>query len=323
MLRIGPHVFGAGVVHGAAYAGHDHDQIATTERFLLDPAVQCVEGAWQLDGEAAARLRDRLSWSGCDVVYVVGGFMRRQGIDPSAAMADARAKALDALKALVETASFYGATMMLLCSGADPGPERRAEAIVHFGAAVEALCAHARAIRPERPMWITVEHFDRELDQKRLLGPTVEAVALLRDVRKRHANVGMTIDLSHVVQLGEDVEEAVAVAGDLLIHAHVANCGLDRAVAATFGDSHCRFGAAGGAVVLADVVRFLKALVRNGYGARTLPTTMPIITVEMKTPQGETPELALASGLRMLAHAAMRADIDLAREASGVQGIEP
>ena len=47
-------------------------------------------------------------------------------------------------------------------------------------------------------MWITVEHFDRELDQKRLLGPTAEAAALLREVRKRHANVGMTVDLSHV-----------------------------------------------------------------------------------------------------------------------------
>ena len=42
-----------------------------------DHVVQAVEGAWQLEGDAAADLRNRLLWSGCDIVYVVGGFMRR------------------------------------------------------------------------------------------------------------------------------------------------------------------------------------------------------------------------------------------------------
>lgn len=309
MLRIGKAVFGAGVVHGAAYIGHDHDPVATTERFLLDPRVQAVEGGWDLPAAAAEDLRRRFLWSGCDVVYTVGGFMRRQQIDPSAPTADARRDALEKLMRLAETASGYGAAMLLLCTGPDPGPERRAEAIAQFAEVVEALCEHARRLRPERPMWITVEHFDRDLDQKRLLGPTAETAALLADIRKRHDNVGMTLDLSHLVQLGEDIETAVAVAGDLAIHAHVANCGLDRAVPETFGDSHCRFGAEGGAVSLEDVVRFLRALVRSGYGTRKVATSLPIISVEMKTPQGETPELALASGLRILERAALLADI--------------
>lgn len=309
MLRIGKAVFGAGVVHGAAYVGHDHDPVATTERFLLNPQVQAVEGGWDLPPEAAEDLRRRLLWSGCDVVYTVGGFMRRQQIDPSAPTVEARKEALEKLKRLAETASGYGAAMLLLCTGPDTGPERRADAIRHFGETVEALCEHARRLRPERPMWITVEHFDRELDQKRLLGPTAETATLLADVRKRHGNVGMTLDLSHLVQLGEDIDDAVAAAGDLLIHAHVANCGLDRAVPETFGDSHCRFGAQGGAVSLGDVVRFLRALVRHGYGERRVATRLPIVSVEMKTPQGETPELALAGGLRILEQAALLADI--------------
>lgn len=309
MLRIGKAVFGTGVVHGAAYVGHEHDPVATTERFLLNPQVQAVEGGWDLPPEAADDLRRRLLWSGCDVVYTVGGFMRRQRIDPSAPTAEARREALEKLKCLAETANGYGAAMLLLCTGPDTAPERRAEAIGHFGETVEALCAHARRLRPERPMWITVEHFDRDLDQKRLLGPTAETAALIADIRKRHDNVGMTLDLSHLVQLGEDIDAAVAIAGDLAIHAHVANCGLDRSAPETFGDSHCRFGARGGAVALDDVVRFLRALVRHGYGKRRGATRVPIISVEMKTPEGETPELALASGLRILEQAALMADI--------------
>jgi sugar phosphate isomerase/epimerase len=309
MLRIGKAVFGAGVVHGAAYVAHDHDPVATTERFLLDPRIQAVEGGWDLSPAAAEDLRCRFLWSGCDVVYTVGGFMRRQQIDPGAPTAEARRDAREKLMHLAETASGYGAAMLLLCTGPDKGPDRRAEAIAQFGETVEALCDQARRLRPERPMWITVEHFDRDLDQKRLLGPTSESAALLADIRKRHSNVGMTLDLSHLVQLGEDIDEAVAAAGDLLIHAHVANCGLDRAITETFGDSHCRFGTEGGAVSLDDVVRFLRALVRNGYGARKVATSLPIVSVEMKTPQGETPELALASGLRILERAAVLADI--------------
>lgn len=309
MLRIGKAVFGAGVVHGAAYVGHDHDPVTTTERFLLNPQIQAVEGSWDLSPAAAEDLRRRLLWSGCDVVYAVGGFMRRQQIDPSAPTAEDRGQALEKLMRLAETANGYSAAMMLLCTGQDTGPERRAEAVRYFGETVEALCEQARRLRPERPMWITVEHFDRNLDQKRLLGPTAETAALLADIRTRHANVGMTLDLSHLVQLGEDIDEAVAAAGDLTIHAHVANCGLDRTAPETFGDSHCRFGAEGGAVSLDDVVRFLRALVRHDYGTRRVATSLPIVSVEMKTPQGETPELVLANGLRMLERAAVLADI--------------
>lgn len=313
MLRIGNRIFGVGVVHGAAYAGKVHDAIATTARFLHDPTIQAVEGAWQVEGAADKQLRDLLQWSGCDVVYVIGGFMRRLGIDPSAESAQARMEAVEQLKVLVETASGYGARMMLMCSGADVAPDRRAEAIGHLQEAVGALCAHARAIRPEDPMWITFEHFDRELDQKRLLGPTVETAQMVRALRRDHFNIGMTLDLSHLVQLGEDIAEAVEIASDVTIHAHVATCGLDRRFPETFGDSHCRFDAPGSAVAIGDVATFLTALVATGYGTDRIATRMPLVSVEMKTPMGETPEMALAHGLRVLYRAAAQADIALRR----------
>ncbi len=141
------------------------------------------------------------------------------------------------LKKLVETAAGLGCRMMLLCSGPDVAPDQRAAAIDRLAGVLEELCAHAKAVRPHDPLWLTFEHFDRELDQKRLLGPTVEAAALIERVRRTHANIGLTLDLSHIVQLGEDIAGAVAAAREVTIHAHVANCGLDRAVPATFGDS--------------------------------------------------------------------------------------
>jgi sugar phosphate isomerase/epimerase len=311
MLNIGNRIFGTGVVHGAAYAGKSHDAIATTSRFLLDPSIQAVEGAWQAEGEEGEILKNILAWSGADIVYVVGGFMRRLGIDPSADRAEDRAAAIEKLKTLVGTASDHGARMMLMCSGPDVAPGKRKQAIGYLQEAVGELCAHARTVRPENPMWITFEHLDRELDQKRLLGPTSETVEMVRALRRDHYNIGVTLDLSHLVQLGEDIAEAVRISADVTIHAHAATCGLNRAVPDTFGDSHCRFDAPGSAVSIDDVTLFLKTLVETGYGAARIATRVPIISVEMKTPMGETPEIALAHGLRVLHLAAARADIEL------------
>lgn len=313
MLRIGEQIYGAGVVHVAAYSTTPHDPLETTERLLRDSSLQAVEGAWALDADGMAALRDGFAWSGTDAVFVVGGIMRRKGIDPSAADPEARAEAMAEMKKLIETAAGLGCRMILLCSGPDTVPEQRVAAIDRLAVVLEELCAHAKAVRPHDPLWLTLEHFDRELDQKRLLGPTVEAAALIERVRRTHSNIGLTLDLSHIVQLGEDIAGAVAAAREVTIHAHIANCGLDRAALATFGDSHCRFGAPGGAVGVDDAVTFLDALVRNGYGTRPLPTRVPLISVEMKTPEGETPELAIAGGLRMLHRAAAIADAALRR----------
>lgn len=308
MLRIGKALYGTGVVYGATYVGTPHDAFAVTEALLRDTAFDAVEGTWQLEPAAMAALRDRIAWSGIDAIYGVGGIMRRKGIDPGVADDAARRVAVTELKATIDTASMLGCRMLLICSGPDVAPDERAAATDRFAGVLEELCAHAAAVRPHDPLWLTLEHFDRELDQKRLLGPTTEAVALIQRVRRTQPNIGMTLDLSHVVQLGEDIRQSVETARDVLIHAHVANCGLDRAVPATFGDSHCRFGAPGGAVELKDVVTFLDALVRNGYGESPLPTRLPLVSIEMKTPEGETPEMAIAGGLRMLNHAAAVAD---------------
>lgn len=308
MLRIGTSLFGVGVVHSAAYSTTPHDPAATTLRLLHDPQLQAVEGAWTLDPPAQEDLRTSIAFSEADTVFVVGGIMRRKGIDPSAEDPKARATALAELKQLVGTASDLGCRMLLLCSGPDTAPDRRQAAIGRLGETLDQLCAHAVALRPHDPLWITLEHFDRELDQKRLLGPTVEAAGLIRHVRERHSNVGLTLDLSHIVQLGEDVSDAVDAARGVTVHAHVANCGLDRSVPSTFGDSHCRFGAPGGAVDVNVVKTFLLALNRNGYGTAKVPTRLPIISLEMKTPEGEPPELAIAAGLRTLNIAAALAD---------------
>ncbi|RYE88837.1 MAG: sugar phosphate isomerase/epimerase [Hyphomicrobiales bacterium] len=306
MFRIGSSLYQAGVVHAAAYASASSKGPDTILPLIHELSIDAIEGSWAEGDEAA---RSILSWSGCDIVYVAGGLMRSRSIDPSATDPDARSAMLAAMRKIVDAANWYDARLLLISAGPDVAVHERAGAIAALGATLRELCRYAEQTRPQDPLWVTFENFDRELDQKRLLGPTVETAALIADIRRDHGNIGMTLDMSHVAQLGEDFAQAVATAGELVVHAHVANCGLDAAMPRAFGDSHCRFGMPGGRLGADDVVTFLGALDAAGYGRRTVPTKAPLISVEMKTADGETPELVLVNGLRMLLQSAARTDI--------------
>lgn len=309
MFRIGNSVYQTGLVHAAAYSNAIDKGVDTVRPLLRDLDLDAIEGSWAMGDEA---LRSVLTWSGCDVVYAVGGLMKARGIDPSVVDADARNDMLAALRSMVDAAHWYDARLLLISAGPDVTELERGGAVDALGSTLRELCSYAESLRPNDPIWITFENFDRELDQKRLLGPTVETAALIGDVRRDHDNIGMTLDMSHLVQLGEDISGAVATAGDLVVHAHVANCGLDAHAPLAFGDSHCRFGMPGSSLKDADVVTFLRALHASGFGDRLVPTKAPLISVEMKTADGETPEFALVNGLRTLLQSAVRADVETA-----------
>lgn len=306
MFRIGSSLYQAGVVHAAAYSSATSKGPETLLPLLHELSIDAIEGNWSAGDDA---VRSILTWSGCDVVYVAGGLMRSRGIDPSVVEPAARGTMLAAMREIIDAANWFGARLLLVSAGPDVEQHDRPRAIESLGATLRELCRYAEQSRPHDPLWITFENFDRELDQKRLLGPTVETAALIADIRRDHGNIGMTLDMSHVAQLGEDLAAAVHTAGDLVVHAHVANCGLNPEVSRAFGDSHCRFGMPGGALGPADVLTFLRALHETGYGRRSVPTKAPLISVEMKTADGETPELVLVNGMRTLLQAAARLDL--------------
>jgi hypothetical protein len=70
-----------------------------------------------------------------------------------------------------------------------------------------------------------------------------------------------------------------------------------------FGDKHPRFGVAGSAVGPEEVRRFLEALIYAGYFKRNTPTTMPVVSFEVKPAPGEDPALVIANAKRVLLHA--------------------
>ena len=123
------------------------------------------------------------------------------------------------------------------------GPSSREAAKEQLVESLNELCAYARKLAKE-PIIITLENYDRDIDKRFLLGPTSEAVEVARRVLKEHPNFGLTIDQSHLYQLGEDPACVLPEAMDVIVHIHLANCSLDRELP-WFGDQHPRFRIAG------------------------------------------------------------------------------
>ena len=149
------------------------------------------------------------------------------------------------------------------------------------------LCDYATAHSRQRQLFLTFENFDRDIEKKRLIGPTAEAVALADAIDR--PNFGLTIDLSHLPLLDETAADALHTAAPHLIHAHFGNCVVDHPIFPLYGDFHPRFGHPQGRSDLPEVVDYLRQLDDIDYWSRARQRlgATPILIMELRPIPGE------------------------------------
>src|SRR5205823_12196695 len=101
---------------------------------------------------------------------------------------------------------------------------------------------------------LALEPFPRGGERGYLIGPTVDAIGIVRLVREMFPEFGLTLDTGHLALLGEDVAAAFAAAAPYLDQVHLAN-----AVPAPPN------GAAGGLYDVPRLTDVLLALFRVGF----------------------------------------------------------
>ena len=295
-----------GIVHPMAFPQVQNGEgpiLETLSQIAEDTFFSAVEVAWIKDAKVRAQAAQLLSTAGIEVIFAAQGPLLLQGLSLCNLDRSARQKAVDACKHLIDEAYELGAALMVVTSGPDPGESSRVDATKALVSSLKQLCADAQQKAEERMLAISLENYDREVDKKYLIGPTKEAGAIAESVWGECSNFGLTIDLSHLPLLREKVDEAVLAAVDHLIHVHVGNCVASESSHPAYGDRHPRFGIPGGAVGVAEVKRFLEALIYGGYFRRNTPTTMPVVTLEVQPLEGERPEMVIANAKRTLMQA--------------------
>jgi sugar phosphate isomerase/epimerase len=297
-----------GVVHSLVFPecrDGSGPMLETLEVIAADETFGAVEIAPVPDPELRSRVRTLLQSASLQVVYlpilpIIFGDLAIGGEEPNA-----RRHAVDTLKGLLSDAAEFDAPLAMVTGPRDPGPDNREATFIRLAEDLAELCDHADAVSGDQRLHITFENFDRDVEKKRLVGPTSEAIELVDAVNREH--FGLTIDLSHLPLLGETPSETLGAVGHRLIHAHIGNCIVDYPDCPYFGDFHPRFGHPLGRNDVEDVVAFLEALNRIDYwdAARRRLNTTPILSMEIKpTPDdAESPGVVLANGKRAFTRA--------------------
>lgn len=299
-----------GIVHFMAYpssASDDTEYLRTLEILAADEFFNLVEVRRPQQPETAKQVAALLASAGMGVGVGSQPTLLAGKLDLGAADDAARAKAAEDVKQSIGYGAAVGARIVAVLSGPDVPAEKRPEAMERTARSLVECCRYAKQRSADALIHVSLETFDRDVDKRRLIGPTTDAIALADRVKQEMDNFGLTLDLSHLPMLHETPEHAISTAGEHLIHAHVGNCVCQDSAHPAYGDQHPGFGIAGGENGVEELVQFIRALERFGYLTRAFPTPRPVITIEVKPQSGEKPEWVVANAKRAFAEAWGRA----------------
>src|SRR5688572_29949924 len=236
------HMMDFGVIHPLIYLecrGGEGPILETLPTIINDSDFGAIEIAPIKNPEVRQKAKALLAQSQLQVVYLPILPVLLEKLEPGSADADLRKAAMARLKALLDEAIDLGCRMAMVQGPLDPGADAREATTERLIEDLQELCDYADARSGNKRLFITFENFDRDIEKKRLIGPTTEAAKLADAVDS--SNFGLTIDLSHLPLLKETAADALRAAGKHLIHAHIGNCVIDHPQSALYGDFHPRF----------------------------------------------------------------------------------
>ena len=247
--------------------------------YLEHPMIGYYEGwlprATPYRDEAVRRIRE----SGKPAVYDIGPRPGLRDPDPSASDPDIIAYTLDFYRAELDLAFSIGAKKLVLDAGNDV-PENRTEAKKRAG---DFLCRLGASLPSD--VIIVMENTDRDLQRRKLFGPTAEMVAFIEALRAEGLGfLYPMIDMGHIPLYGETPAYALDTVAPLLKHVHLSNCTLEDPSHPLYGDRHVPYGYPGGEYDVNDLTAFLKKLSAIGYLKEGNTVSFELINLDGREP---------------------------------------
>jgi sugar phosphate isomerase/epimerase len=271
-----------------------------TRKLAADPFFQALEVFGVEDPQEQRELARVLRSSGKSLVFSGGAYCRRtqsnlHDLDP-----EKWDRAVHNVKKIVDEAILYGCQILYVMGFEAPPPEEREKARKIFARALEILSDYAGEKSPSAPLTISVENFYIAQEDPFLIGPTLEFAEMLRNLRGRRPRLGLTFDTSHILQLKEDLPSTFARVQDVVAHVHLSNCLIQDRSSPFYGDKHPPYGLPGSEIGIPELAGFFRNLKANGTFSQSFPTRKPILSLEILTPVGQTPEGTLEEAKKAL-----------------------
>lgn len=292
------HYMKLGLVHFMAYPFAMTGEGAIEEavrRTLLDCDFDVIELTHINDGAVRQRVAELVKQSGATMTYGAQPQLLRNQENLNSLDESLRLRAVNRMKACVDEAYEMGAKGFAYLAG--KFDESRVEE--HYKALVKStreICAYA-ASKGDMP--VNLEVFDYDVEKCSLIGPTERALRFAKEISAEFPFFGLMVDLSHMTQLHETIDECVDPILPYIRHVHIANAVLEKGAPA-YGDQHPRFLFPNGLVDEGMLVSFLRKLFAVGYlkdGKR------PIVSFEVKPWGEEDCDMVVAGAKRFLKEA--------------------
>lgn len=284
-----------GIVHFMAYPacmGGEGPLLETISRLAHDPYFEVIELTRINNPELRGRVRALAEQARVDLYFGAQPILLGANLDLNHIEEVERAKAVSAVKSGIDQAHEMNCRGVAVLSG--KVSDDRTAARARLVESLKQLAAYAKG--KDLPM--VLETFDQVPFGKHcLIGPNAEAVEVSREVRKMFPNFGIMLDLSHLPLQHEISSDAIKIAGDHLVHAHIGNCAMDDPNHPAYGDNHPRFGAPGTRNDVKELVEYLRALLEVGYLSAQ---NRRVLSFEVKPMRGEDAEAVIAGSKRTL-----------------------
>ncbi|MEG0107906.1 MAG: TIM barrel protein [Lachnospiraceae bacterium] len=291
--------------------------ITTEEQFndclmqiLVDPFFTVVELSYIENKEWLIKAAKWTQKAGVEVIFNGGEAFRKLLIDLSSLDQETRKKSVEMSKMLVEQCYLLQAKIFHIVTGKYTNSDERIEMLQAFTQSVKEICEYAKEKSTDYELMISLETGDRYYDRKYLLGPTNEAIMVLRNVREEYDNFGLLLDQSHFPVMKEDPYKALWEGKEYLTHVHIGNSYVKDQSVSYFGDKHLPFGVKDSAVGTEELAKFLRTLDEIGFYQSPKATKKPTISFEVGPMDEETPEFVLANIKRVFYEAWLKQNIN-------------
>jgi sugar phosphate isomerase/epimerase len=253
------------VVVSQAFPGLFESQLPIVVRRIVgELGFRAIEIVSIADAQVREEVRTVLESVEATAIVLGGLPLLKAGLNLSSD-GDERAQAVAFACQLADEADSFGARALLLTSGRDVDEGDRPAAQARLRDSLLQVCEYAQGRGFE--LQVRLEPTDRNLRHRQLIGPTQEALAIATHIGRRVNNFDLNLDLSHLLQLGENPLEEIRRASDHCHHVHLANCVLGDPTSPLFGERHPPFGYPGSDVGVQQLAIVLRTLSNAGYFA--------------------------------------------------------
>lgn len=265
----------------------------TLKKIAMDDYFDAVEITWIKDKDVRAKAKKIIETSHLTVSYGAQPRHLTTGLNINDLNEEGRRKAIDTLKEGIDEACEIGAGGFAYLSGKYP-EDKVEDAYQALVKSTKELCSYAKQ---KGDLMITLEVFDYDIDKKSLIGPAMLAKRFAEEIKSEHDNFGLMVDLSHIPQLHETIEESILPVKDYIVHAHIGNCVIKDSSLPAYGDQHPRFGFPDSECDVDELEEYLRVLKSIGFFNTE---KRPILSFEVKPVGDEDPDILIANGKRVL-----------------------